>query len=92
MNGDPSPGKALIAKANPNMTQEFMDYSTRAMRDDHMVLGKPEAGERLGLMTEHRLREQVADLVQLKIIPEAIPLDKFVRFDFIPADLQTAAR
>jgi NitT/TauT family transport system substrate-binding protein len=88
MNGDPAPGKSLIVRNNPNMTEEFMDYSIQAMRDDKIVFGKPEAGERLGLMTRRRLQEQENDLVQLKIIHELIPFDKFVRFDLMPADLQ----
>jgi NitT/TauT family transport system substrate-binding protein len=92
MGGDPSPGKALIAKSNPNMTDEFMDYSIKAMHDSHIVAGKPEAGERIGLMTPERMQEQVTVLAQLKIIPQLIPLDKFVRFDFLPKELQQGAK
>jgi NitT/TauT family transport system substrate-binding protein len=88
MNGDPSPGQALILKSNENMTQEFLDYSTKAMREQHIVLGKPEEGERLGLMTRHRLQEQVDDLVRLKLISAPIPIDGFARFDLLPSDLQ----
>jgi NitT/TauT family transport system substrate-binding protein len=84
MNGDPTAAKALIVASNKGMTEELMDYSIKAMRDDHIVFGKPEAGERLGLMTPERMKAQVADLTELKIIPELIPLDKFVRFDFVP--------
>jgi NitT/TauT family transport system substrate-binding protein len=92
MNGDPSPAKALIAKNNPNMSAEFMNYSTKAMHDDHIVLGKPEAGERLGLMTRSRLQQQVDDLVRLKIISGPIPVDEFARFDLMPATLQDGAK
>jgi NitT/TauT family transport system substrate-binding protein len=92
MNGDPSPGKALITRSNENMSAEFMDYSIKAMRAYQMVSGKPEQGERPGLMTRRRLQEQVDDLVQLKIIPELIPVDKFARFDFMPPDLQAASQ
>ncbi len=92
MKGDPSPGKALIAKNNENMSEEFMDYSIKAMRDYQIVSGKPEQGERPGLMTRRRLKEQVDDLVQLKIIPELLPVDKFARFDFMPPDLQSEAQ
>jgi NitT/TauT family transport system substrate-binding protein len=88
MNGDPSPAKALIARRNPNMSNEFMDYSIKAMRDYHIISGKPEAGERIGLMTRARMQEQVDALAQLKIIPQSIPLEKIVRFDFLPPGLQ----
>jgi len=90
MNGDPSPGKALIAKNNTSMTEEFMDYSIKAMRDEHMVSGRAELGEKPGLMTQERLRGQVNDLYQLKIIPELIPVDKFARFDLMPAGQVTS--
>jgi NitT/TauT family transport system substrate-binding protein len=92
MNGDPSPGKALIAKSNENMSPEFMDYSIKAMRDENMISGKADLGERLGLMTRRRLQQQVDDLFELKIIPQLIPVDKFARFDLMPPDLQSGAR
>jgi NitT/TauT family transport system substrate-binding protein len=91
MNGDPSPGKALISKGNASMSGEFMDYSIKAMRDEHIVTGRAEDGERLGLMTRRRMEEQVNDLSQLGIIPALIPVDKFARFDLMPADLQPGA-
>jgi NitT/TauT family transport system substrate-binding protein len=92
MNGDPAPAKALIVKDNENMTDEFMNFSIQAMRDEGMVSGKPGLGERLGLMTPQRMQAQVDLLFQLKIIPELIPLDRFVRFEFMPPDLQPGAR
>ena len=92
MTGDPEPGKSLIAKSNSNMTEEFMDYSIKAMRETHIVEGTPDAKERVGLMTRKRLEEQVNDLYQLKIIQQLIPIDKFVRFDLMPRDLQLEAQ
>ena len=85
MNGDPSPGKALILKSNENMTQEFLDYSTKAMREEHIVIGKADEGERLGLMTRKRLQEQVDDLANLRLISGPIQIDKFARFDLLPS-------
>jgi hypothetical protein len=64
----------------------------KAMRDSHIVAGKPEDGEKIGLLTRKRMEEQVKDLVQLKLIQQLIPIDKFVRFDLLPADLQSAAK
>jgi NitT/TauT family transport system substrate-binding protein len=92
MNGDPTPGKALIMKENEKMTQEFLDYSTKAMHDQPLVFGKPEEGERLGLMTRHRLQQQVDDLVGLKLISGPIPVDNFARFDLMPQDVQSQAK
>jgi len=92
MNGDPSPAKALIARGNPGMTGEFMDYSIGVMRDAHIVAGRPEDGERIGAMTRGRLQEQVDDLVRLRIIPQLIPLDKFARFDLTAPDQRADAK
>jgi len=92
MNGDPSPAKKLIATGNPGMTEEFMDYSIGVMRDAHIVAGRPEDGERIGTMTPRRMQEQVDDLARLRIIPQLIPLDKFVRFDLAPPGLQAEAQ
>ena len=92
MNGDPSPGKALIAKRNPNMSNEFMEYSIKAMRDAHIISGKPELGEHTGMMRRARMQEQVDALAELKIIPKSIPLERIVRYDLLPGELQPAAR
>ena len=91
MNGDPSPAKALIAKRNEQMSGEFMDYSIRAMRERRLVAGKSDLGERTGLITRKRMREMAALLVQLKIIPGPMPLDRFVSFEFLPPELKVAA-
>jgi NitT/TauT family transport system substrate-binding protein len=90
MDADPTPGKALIKAGNPAMTEEFMDYSIRAMRDARIVAGRPEDGERVGFISRRRMQEQVDDLARLGIIPQLIPLDKFVRFDCTPPDLQAS--
>jgi NitT/TauT family transport system substrate-binding protein len=92
MNGDRTAAKALISKLNENMSDEFMEYSIKAMRDEHIIYGKPEEGERLGLMTRKRMQDQVEELAQLKIIPQLLPLGKFVRFDLLPTPLQPAAQ
>jgi NitT/TauT family transport system substrate-binding protein len=92
MNGDRSDAKALISKLNENMPDEFMEYSIKAMRDEHIIFGDPGAGERLGLMTRRRLQEQVQVLFELKLIPQLIPVGKFARFDLLPAALQPAAQ
>jgi NitT/TauT family transport system substrate-binding protein len=92
MNGDPSPAKALISKHNANMSDEFMDYSIKAMRDEHIIFGKSELGERLGLMTRARMQEQVDALARLKIVSQGVPLDKIVRFDLIPPGLQQGSK
>jgi NitT/TauT family transport system substrate-binding protein len=90
MAGDAAPAKRLILQSNPQMTSDFIAFSMGRMRDDFIVEGRPEKGERLGLMTRARMREQSNLLARLKIIPAPLPLDSFVRFDLLPTDLTGA--
>jgi NitT/TauT family transport system substrate-binding protein len=92
MNGDSTQAKALIMKLNDTNTVGFVEYSFNTMRDQHFIFGKAESGERLGLMTRARMQEQVDMLARLKILKEPIPLDRFVRFDLLPADLQADSK
>ena len=92
MNGDPSPAKAIIARRNEHMTDDFMNFSIKAMREQHITAGRPEIGERFGLMTRPRMQEQVDILTKLKVMPAPVPLDNFVRFDLLPPDLQASAQ
>jgi NitT/TauT family transport system substrate-binding protein len=88
--GDDAPAKKLIFARNEAMTEDFLAFSTRAMRDNRFVTGDPAHGERLGLMTRRRMQEQVDLFVRLGVIPAPVPLDQFVSFDFLPPDLAAA--
>jgi NitT/TauT family transport system substrate-binding protein len=92
MNGDPSPAKAAILAANPNMDDGLMNFSINAMREQHLYAGLPQAGERAGLMSRKRLEDQDQTLLQLGISPELIPLDRFARFDLMPSGFQPDGR
>jgi NitT/TauT family transport system substrate-binding protein len=92
MKGDPTEANAMIIKRNQQMDKDFIAFSAQAMLDQHIVYGKPELGERLGLMTRKRMQEQADIMLSLKIVPVAVPLEKFVRFDLLPADLQADAK
>jgi NitT/TauT family transport system substrate-binding protein len=91
MDGDATEARAMILQRNNQMTAEFMDYSMGAMRQYHLVEGRPGTGEALGLFTRARLQAQVDLLVQLKIIPAPVPVDKLARFDFLPEPLRALA-
>jgi len=85
--GDPTPAKGIIFARNEAMTEAFIRFSIKAMADNQLLRGDTARGERLGLMTRHRLQEQVDLFVKLKVIPAAIPLDDFVSFEFLPPEL-----
>jgi NitT/TauT family transport system substrate-binding protein len=86
--GDATEARAVIARENPAQTPALMDYSIKAMKDDHLVDGYPEKGERTGLITPTRMTDMVKVLVDLKILASPMPLDQFVSFDFLPLDLK----
>jgi NitT/TauT family transport system substrate-binding protein len=88
LDGDPSPAKKLIFARNDAMTEDFMRFSTNSMKENRLVTGDPAKGERLGLMTRRRMQEQVDLFVKLGLLQAPVPLEKFVSFDFLPADLQ----
>ncbi len=87
MNGDPSPAKAMISARNESMTTEFMAYSIEAMRTARLVSGNPDAGERTGLLKRSRLQRVAENLHSLGILPEVMPLERYVSFDFLPPEL-----
>jgi NitT/TauT family transport system substrate-binding protein len=92
LEGDPTPAKRMIFARNDAMTEGFMEFSTKAMEDNHLLRGDPAIGERLGLMTRRRMQEQVDLYVKLKVIEAPVPLDEFVSFDFLPPDLAALAK
>ena len=88
LGADPTPGKKLIAARNEQMTMEFMDFTIAALKSNRLVAGDPAKGEQTGLLTRKRLQEQMDTLVELKVMTAPVPMEKFVRFDFLPPALQ----
>jgi NitT/TauT family transport system substrate-binding protein len=62
------------------------------MVENRLVGGDPAKGEQIGLITRARLQEQMDILVQLKIIPAPIPVEKFASFAFLPPALAAKAQ
>ena len=90
LDGDPGPADAAIARRNGNMTLANILYSRHALTALQIARGRPEAGERLGLLKRQRIEAQAAQLVDLKLIPRTLSLDQVVSFDFLPPDLAAA--
>jgi NitT/TauT family transport system substrate-binding protein len=88
LSGDSTPGKKLIAARNEQMTTEFMEFTIGAMKANRLISGDPAKGEQTGLLTRKRLQEQMDTLVELKVMAGPVPMEKFVRFDFLPPALQ----
>ena len=68
---NPAPGNELIRKANPNMTQEQLDYSVGKLRELGMVTGGDAATRGIGTMSQARLRASYDLMVDAKVIDPA---------------------
>ena len=65
---DPTDAHAAIAKLNPALSPEWMQFSWQAMRDGHFVAGDDPTGVQLGQMTADRWTTMYKQLVDLKVI------------------------
>lgn len=69
---DPSPAHAAILKLNPALNPEWMQFSWQALRDGHFVTSDDPSGAQLGQMTADRWTTMAQQLVELKMISDAI--------------------
>jgi len=92
LHGDAAAARAKIQGENPAQTTPLMDYSIDTLKRYQLVEGDPAKGERLGLITPARMTTLVNTLVDLRLLDAPLPLDRFVSFDFLPADLASAAK
>ena len=88
LGGDPAPADRLILERNTKMVAAQIAFSRQAVIDRKLISGDPAKGDRIGLITRKRMQQQVDDMVALGMLPSAMPLEKFVRFDFLPAEYQ----
>lgn len=88
LGGDPSPANKLILERNTKMDSDQIAFSRQAVIERKLVAGDPSKDQRIGLVTKRRMQEQMDNMVSLGMLPAALPLEKFVRFDFLPADYQ----
>jgi NitT/TauT family transport system substrate-binding protein len=65
---DPTAAHAVIAKLNPALNPEWMDFTWRALRDGHFVAGDDPSGAQLGQMEAARWNTMYDQLLDLKVI------------------------
>jgi NitT/TauT family transport system substrate-binding protein len=83
LEGDPTPGNALIRELRNDLPDEFFAYSIKAMKDYKLVLGDPARGEKLGLLTEKRLQTQLDLLRDLGVVEKPLKVEDVATFEFI---------
>ena len=69
---DPSAAHATIAKLNPALNQQWMEFTWKALRDGHFVAGDDPGGSQLGQMEAERWNMMYKQLVDLQVIRNPI--------------------
>jgi len=69
LNRDPAPGNALIKRDNPEMTDDQIAYSIKAMRDWGIVESGDAKTMGVGAMTDARIKSFFDFAVQAKLYP-----------------------
>jgi NitT/TauT family transport system substrate-binding protein len=81
---NPAPAHQTIAKLNPALSPEWMNFSWRGMRDGHFVAGDDDpSGSRLGQMTAARWTTMYQQLVDLKVIEKPFDPSTAYTLEFI---------
>lgn len=75
---DPSAAHAVIAKLNPALNADWMQYSWNALRDGHFVTGEEATGAALGGMTAERWNIMYQQLFDLKMLAQ--PFDPKIAY------------
>ncbi len=65
---DPTAAHAMIAKLNPALNAEWMQFTWQQLRDGHFVSGEDPSGSQLGQMDPKRWTTMYEQLVDLKVI------------------------
>jgi NitT/TauT family transport system substrate-binding protein len=81
---DPSAAHAAIAKLNPALSADWMQFSWQALRDGHFVAGDSANGEQLGQMDPKRWGAMYQQLLDLKVIEKALDPSSAYTLQFAP--------
>jgi NitT/TauT family transport system substrate-binding protein len=84
LENDPGPANGLILQRNANMTAELLDFSRRAMIEHRFVQGDAGKGEDVGVLSMSRIREQMATLLELKVLESPVDVAKVATTEFLP--------
>lgn len=81
--GDNSPGNAMIKKLNPDMTDELLAYSIKAMRDHGIVDSGDAAKDGIGAMSDARMASFFDKMVRAGVVRRDIDYRKAYTLRFI---------
>ena len=82
---DPAAVHAEIAKLNPALNPEWMQFTWQKLRDGHFVAGDDPSGAQLGQMDPKRWATMYDQLTELKVISKPFDLATAYTLQFIQA-------
>jgi NitT/TauT family transport system substrate-binding protein len=89
--GDPTPALDEIGRRNGTLPRDQLLWSRSEVIRLALVTGKPERGERIGLLKRKRLQEELKRLADLGLIPGTLQVEDVARLDLLPKSLRDAA-
>ncbi len=81
---DPSAAHAVIAKLNPALNPDWMQFSWNALRDGHFVTGDDPSASHLGEMTPERWSTMYRQLLDLKMLAQPFDVHTAYTLQFVP--------
>jgi NitT/TauT family transport system substrate-binding protein len=85
--GDPTPAHKLMKQANPNNSDEFLDFSRQMIIDEKLVIGRgPNGGpDQIGRVSRARFQNQIDQLEDLEILEKGkVTVDRAVTLEYLP--------
>ncbi|HBR93565.1 MAG TPA: myristoyl transferase [Opitutae bacterium] len=87
MAGPREKANALITQLHPKMTEEFLNYSVKAMIENHLIEGN-EAEDQTGLIQPKRMQGLIDNLLEVGVIDTSVDAHDLAPTKYFPADLQ----
>ncbi len=81
--GDNAAANALILEANPEMTQDKIDFAIAAMIENGIVDSGDSIEKGVGVMTPEAVEGFYTSMVEAGVVPEGLDWTKAVNFDFV---------
>jgi NitT/TauT family transport system substrate-binding protein len=82
---DPSAAHAAIAKLNPALSPDWMEFSWQALRDGHFVTGADSNGAQLGAMNAERWSTMYKQLMDVKVFERQVDPATAYTLQFVQA-------
>lgn len=82
---DPGPANATIAKLNPALNPDWMQFTWTQLRDGHFIAGDDPSGAQIGRMDPKRWATMYEQLVDLKVIDKPIDPATVYTLQFLQA-------